>query len=230
MSARHVLSRSLLAGVLLLTLPLLPRASAAQPFGWLLPQGGEVWTAGTTHSVEWTGGNAGWLVNVSIISLVPFQVADVVAVNTANDGYASWTIPANLAPGAYQLYVEEVSQSTYTYSPTFTVQAPPDCGPECTLISASMPVFEPPAGACGQTAADAEAAADAYVRSRLVCQVGYILDVGSIVVDVTVLPVGVCLSGYSGAVVAEASAVACCCPLPLPAIESTWGHLKSLHR
>ncbi len=44
------------------------------------------------------------------------------------------------------------------------------------------------------------------------------------------LPVGFCLSGYSGAFVAEAAGVACCCPDVVPAEDVNWGSVKSLYR
>ncbi len=219
--------------VLLTTLALAaPRASFAQPLGWLLPSGGETWTAGTTHTVEWTGGSPGWSVNVSVIRLVPFQNADLVALGTTNDGFASWTIPANFPPGAYQLYVEEASVSTWTYSQAFTVQAAPACASECQLVAVAMPVFEPPVGACGQTQAQAAANAQAYSQQQLAgaCPAGYSTDPSSVLTDITFLPVGVCLSGYSGAFVAEASSVACCCPAATPAGTTSWGRVKSTYR
>src|SRR5205823_5622719 len=80
--------------------------ASAQPFTWLLPSGGETWTAGTTHTVEWSGGPAS-TVNVYIDRLSPFQVADVVGNGLPNTGFAYWTIPSGLTPGAYQVYVED---------------------------------------------------------------------------------------------------------------------------
>lgn len=224
--------RPLLVGVLALLALSLPRLSFAQPLAWLLPGGGETWTAGTTHSVEWTGGLPGWSVNVRVIRLVPFQTADLVALGTTNDGFASWTIPANFPPGAYQLYVEEASVSAWAYSSTFTVQAAPACTPGCQLVAVAMPSFEPPAGACGPTQAQAAANAQAYSEQQLAgaCPPGYALDSSTIVTDVTFLPIGTCLPGYSGAFVAEASSVACCCPLALPADGTSWGRVKSIYR
>ena len=47
---------------------------------------------------------------------------------------------------------------------------------------------------------------------------------------VTFLPVGGCLTGYGGALIAEASAVACCCAQPTGTTHSTWGRVKSIYR
>jgi hypothetical protein len=225
---------ALLAALLLapLFLAACPPGTSAAALQWTLPVGGETWTAGTTHTVEWSGGVPSWSVNVQVIRLIPFQVAGAVALGTSNDGFASWTIPAGLAPGVYQLYVEEVGLNDYTYGPEFTVATTPPCATGCTAVAVAMPVFEPPAGACGPDDASAMAAAQAYSLQQLAtaCPGGTTLDPASIVTDVTILPVGVCLPGYGGPVVAEASSVACCCAIPTPATERTWGRLKSAYR
>jgi hypothetical protein len=211
---------------------LAPRAAGAQPFGWLLPAGGETWTAGTQHTVEWNGGNPSWSVLVNAIRLVPFQAADAIEASTPNDGFSFWAIPPGLAPGGYLLYVQDTAASTWAYGPAFNIQAGPQCAVGCQQVSVSMPYYEPPVGVCGQTAADAEAAARAYSLQQLAdaCPNGYSIDPSSIVTDVTILPIGVCMSGYSGAFVAEASSVACCCPSPVPASPSSWGKVKSTYR
>ena len=203
--------------------------AGAQAFNWLLPAGGEVWTAGTTHTVEWSGGPAS-NVNVILISLVPYQTIGAFAVNVPNNGAVSWNIPSNLAPGGYQVVVEDVAVTTWLYSQTFTVQAAPQCGVNCSLVSVAMPFFNPPAGACGSTAALAAANAQSWAQSNFACPNGYTLDPSSMVIDVTFLPVGTCLVGYTGAYVAEASAVACCCADPTSTRRSTWGRIKSVYR
>ena len=111
-----------------------PVPAAAQPFSWLLPAGGETWTAGTTHSIEWTGGTPSG--NVSIVL-------------------------AQLEAG---------------------------------------------------------------------CMEGYSIAPGSVVIDATILPVGFCLVTYTGAFVAEAAGMACCCPDAVPAEDVNWGTVKSLYR
>lgn len=207
------------------------RAASAQALNWLLPAGGETWTAGTTHTVEWSGGSAN-NVNVLLVQLSPFQFAGTIASNVPNSGYASWAIPGGLTPGGYQLYVEDPSQPTYTYSQTFTIRSAVVCHTGCSAVSASMPVFQPPAGACGTTAAQAQSAAQSYILSQLssACASGYSVDPTTVLVDVTVLPFGACLAGYSGAFIAEASATGCCCPSATPSQRTTWGRVKSIYR
>lgn len=206
-------------------------SAIAQPFNWLLPQGGETWTAGTTHTVEWTGGPA--IVNVYAISLTPFQVADVIAAGVSNTGFEQWTIPSSLAPGQYILFVGDITNNTvYIYGPTFTVQAGPNCGAGCTVTTANMPFYGSPGGVCDATVAGAQAAATAYLQTLInsSCASGYNLDQSSVIIDVTILPVGVCFAGYGGQYVAEASAVFCCCAGPVPTENKTWGAIKARYR
>lgn len=217
-----------LFAVLALTGALAPAAFA---FTWLLPAGGETWTAGTTHKVEWSGGPAA-NVNVSVIRLVPFQVAGSIAANVPNAGYETWAIPPTLTPGSYQLYVEDTAVSEYTYGPTFTIQAAPQCGEDCTLVAYSVSNYGYPSGMCDTTPGGALTAAQNYVLSNLssACPGGSAIDPSSIVVDATILPFGVCFVGYSGQYIAEASAVACCCPQATPSEASTWGGVKATYR
>jgi hypothetical protein len=201
--------------------------SSAQPFTLTLPAGGETWTAGTTHTLYWTGGNPTWNVNLVFIDVTNSVVYEYFNLNSANTGEAVYTLPASLPTGTYQFYIEEVNDSTWTYGPIFTIVAGPDCGSNCQVIGTA-----PPSLVCGQTQAEAESLATALARSNLVCNSGYILDQSSIVVDVTLLAVGSfnCPSGYSGAYAVEASAVACCCSLPVPTETGTWSRIKSLIR
>ncbi len=219
---------SIIAAVALLA----PRATVAQPLGWVLPAGGETWTAGTRHSIQWSGGSPSWNVLVNADRLVPFQVADNIESSGPNDGFAMWVLPPGLTPGAYLLYVEGIGASTWSYGPTFTVQAGPNCAVGCQQVVVSMNYAEPPLGVCGQTQAEAAALAQSYSLQQLAdaCPNGYTIDPASIMTDVTILPNGVCLSGYSGAFVAEASSVACCCPAPTPADPTSWGRVKSTYR
>lgn len=216
--------------LLCIVLLLAAAPAAAQPFNWLLPAGGETWTAGTTHTVEWSGGPAS-NVDLLLISLSPYQVWGPIAINVPNSGAYSWPIPANVPPGPYQVYVGDTGTPTvWAYSQSITIQAAPTCGANCVLTSVAMPFFDPPAGVCGQTQAEASGFATAWAQSNFACPNGYTLDQGSMVIDVTFLPVGVCLAGYSGPFVAEASAVACCCADPAPVPRSTWGRVKSRYR
>lgn len=218
-----------LAAVLLLS----PRVSAAQAFTWQVPAGGETWTAGTSHSVEWTGGPVAMNVNVLLISITLNAVVGPVALNAPYLLPASWAIPANLPPGPYQLYIEDVGTTTYQYSGIFTVQAGPTCSQGCVQVAIAPGNFGGyPATHCGTTAADAMANAQSWLSAQLAnaCAQGWNIDNSSIMADYTFLPTGACYVGQFGAFMVEASAVACCCPGPTDARKSTWGTLKVRYR
>lgn len=154
----------------------------------------------------------------------------MIVASTPNDGSYSWTVWSNQPTDNYGVYIEAGSQSDWLYGPAFTINAAPTCDPNCQLASVAMPYFEPPAGVCGQTQAEASGHAVTWAQSNFACPQGTTLDQGSMVIDVSFLPFGVCLSGYTGAFVAEASAVACCCPDPTPAKRATWGRVKTVYR
>ena len=50
----------------------LPSAALASAPTWMVPAGGETWTAGTHHTIEWSGGGA----NATIFALVLVEVAN----------------------------------------------------------------------------------------------------------------------------------------------------------
>jgi len=131
--ARHL--RSHVAIALAAALLLLPRIASAQPFAFQVPAGGETWTAGTTHTIEWTGGPIGVNSNVYLISIVPFQSQGPIVLNSPYLQPASWAISSGLPPGQYQLYIEDVGSTTYSYSNIFTVQARPTCASGCAAIA-----------------------------------------------------------------------------------------------
>jgi hypothetical protein len=218
---------ALLALLAVLVLAAAPARSEAQPFTLTLPAGGETWTAGTSHTLYWTGGSPTWSVNMAFIDVTNAVVYQYFNLNGPNNGETVFTLPAGLPAGTYQFYIEEVNDSTWTYGPQFTIQEGPDCGSTCTAIGTA-----PPSVVCGQTQAEAESLATALATSNLVCQSGMILDQSSIMVDVTLLAIGAfpCPGGYSGAYAVEASAVACCCELPVPVELGTWGRIKSILR
>jgi hypothetical protein len=199
--------------------------SHAQPFALTLPAGGETWTAGTSHTLYWSGGNPTWNVNLALIDVTNNLTVQFFNMNGLNNGETVYTLPANLPSGTYSFYIEEVAFATWTYGPSFTIQAGPDCGSNCQVIGTA-----PPSLVCGATQAIAESLATALAKSNLVCTVGNVLDLSSVMVDVTLLSVGAfnCPVGYTGAYAVEASAVACCCALPVPTQQGTWGKIKSL--
>ena len=221
---------------LVLVMAGLPLAAAAAPPVWLVPAGGEIWTAGTTHTLEWSGGDPTTVSAVAYVEqFAPFGIYYIP--NLAffvNNGTASWPIPATLQPGTYKVVI---SSDGITYSAEFTIHAPPECLSACQQVTASFPaVFPPgtalPIGACANSAAAAASLAHQFVYAQLSgqCFSGYTLDPASVVIDVTVLPLGVCYSGYTGPFIAEASGFGCCCPDPVPTTPESWGTVKGQYR
>ncbi len=210
-----------------------PQSAFAQAFTWLSPVGGEVWTAGTTHTLEWSGGPSGSNLTVQLIRLSPFQVAGTVQSNMPYGFATPMTIPANLPPGAYQVYVSDTPTTTWAYSSTFTIQAPPACAAGCALVAVA-PEFSGgyPLTSCGTTAAIAYSNAQSWLTTKLsnACPAGYVLDPSSVVSEFTQLPLGSCYVGEFGAYQVEATAVACCCPGPTSGRRSSWGGVKTHYR
>jgi hypothetical protein len=162
--------------------------------------------------------------------------AQVIAAYYPNTGYLSWSIPANLAPGTYQLAIGFVSTGTLISS-EFTIRPAPECLSGCSLVAFNMPACSPylgipPVGACGYSTAEAFGLADDLIRAQLgsQCFAGYAISPGSVVIDYTLLPIGTCLSGFTGPYVVEVAGYACCCPQGVPTRRPSWGDLKSHYR
>jgi hypothetical protein len=232
---------ALLALAALAALAPAPAALAQTPVTWLVPAGGETWTAGTTHTIEWSGGGPSVFAIVYVQQFPPY--AQVPVQGNAffpNNGHGTWTLSTdqNLLPlGNYRLLIGMQNDNTPYYSNEFTVAPAPECLSHCSQVWASFPVPSPfyselPLGACGTSPHAAGSAAYAYIQSELAiqCNSGWTLDPNSLVIDVTSLPIGSCLRGYSGAYVAEASGTGCCCEDVVPARRATWGTLKTLYR
>lgn len=74
------------------------------------PNGGEVWTTGTTNTITWTSNIVG---NVRIALLKNGIQRALISSGTPNDGTHSWLIPAGLTPGAD--YKVKISSLSYPY-------------------------------------------------------------------------------------------------------------------
>jgi hypothetical protein len=227
----------------LLAAAALPLSALASAPTWMVPAGGETWTAGTYHTIEWAGGGP----NTTIFALVLVEIANpafsnwvTVSAFFPNNGYIGFTIPVNVNPGAYKLMmgIDQDPGGPYD-SPVFNIQAAPECLSGCYQVWASFPgpspsFSAPPIGQCATSPSQAEAMAVAYIQNQLAsqCGEGYSLDAGSVVIDVTLLPVGDCLIQESSGpmFVAEATGVGCCCQDAVPSTPQSWGTLKSLYR
>lgn len=78
-------------------------------------------TAGTTAQIRWQGGDPLVPVNVLLIDTDQWAVVQQIALGITDDGQEYWAIPSDLDPGDYQIYVEDVNQTAWTYGTPFTV-------------------------------------------------------------------------------------------------------------
>lgn len=218
----------------LVTLALAVPAGAST---WLLPAGGEIWTAGTSHTVAWNGTGTSAIVTYHPLPLS--MTGYVVAAFFPNNGYVTFSIPASTPPGQYVMQVAYQAGDPPVYSQPFTIVAPPECLNGCNLVAASMPASSPwtgspPLATCGFTVTAATSNAEAYILSALSaqCAEGYSIDPGSAHIDFTVLPAGVgaCMVGNFGYFMAEASGFACCCQDAVPVEAHNWGDVKARYR
>jgi hypothetical protein len=108
-------------------LAVLPQlAVAATPVTWLVPAGGEVWTAGTTHTIEWSGGDPSVFVVAYVQQFPPYGSAAVPGnAFFPNNGHGIWALttdPTYLPPGSYKLAIgiQGDNNGPY-YSNAFTI-------------------------------------------------------------------------------------------------------------
>lgn len=95
------------------------------------PVNGYQVAAGSTIAVTWTGPGTS-NVNIHLIHVATWTSAGAIVTNTADDGTEMWTIPCDLRPGQYQIYVEDVAVTDWTYGTTF------DILPCCPTSSSSV--------------------------------------------------------------------------------------------
>ena len=100
---------------------------AAAAYVLLNPGGGERFLTGSKFMVFWTGGLPDEKVNVYLIKIKPFVTVALIASNNPNDGKQQWTIPATfikptINPQMYQVYIENVSRTAWTYGPVFEIK------------------------------------------------------------------------------------------------------------
>lgn len=218
------------AALLLSLATLLIVPALARAFTFQVPAGGETWTAGTTHTIEWTG-TPGGNVNIQVIDFNTASVVGNVTLNAPNAFVASWNLPPTLPPGQYQLYIEDVPVTTWSYGPVFTVRAMPPCAVGCTVVTVAPTYYGAyPGTQCSTDSGVALASAQSWLGAQLATLCTGVVDPSSVLADYTYLPSAACEVGQFGPYAVEATAVACCCAGATPAERRTWGRLKTIYR
>lgn len=121
-------------------------AQSATGFVITSPLEGDVFCAGTSHLITWTGGDAAWNVDIALVDVPSWTVSNWIASGTPNDGSELWNIPAALPSSSYLIYIQEVGQMTWTYGGTFFVNPPLTltCAPNKTVECNTDWRFDPP--------------------------------------------------------------------------------------
>lgn len=101
-------------------------AEGAAAYTVVAPVNGFQVAAGSTIAVTWTGPGTS-NVEIALIQSSPFITALTIASNTADDGVEMWTIPCDLPPGQYLIYIEDMAVTDWTYGTTFDIL--PCCPP-----------------------------------------------------------------------------------------------------
>ncbi|HEX7880329.1 MAG TPA: hypothetical protein VF720_13020 [Candidatus Eisenbacteria bacterium] len=221
--ASHVV-RTILTAVTLAAVA--PAIALAVPYTWAVPMGGETWGTGHVHTLLWSGGPAN-PTNIYLIHVPSNTVAQVVALNTVNDGEVQFRLNSGLAPGPYLFYIEDNIPTEWTYGPEIQIRETPACIAPCTQGS-----FGAPLTVCGQTQAEAESLAIALAQSHISCGMAGNVVPGSVSIETTLINVGgyPCPAPYGGAYAVEVSAVWCCCHEPTDVEGRTWSGIKVLLR
>jgi hypothetical protein len=91
---------------------------------------GQSWAIGSKHDLLWSGGQANWLINLSLIDQTTYKTYGAIFGNLANTGSVSWTVPSDLPSGIYSVYANCANCALdtfglYSYSLyNFTVPTP----------------------------------------------------------------------------------------------------------
>lgn len=127
----------LLAVVGLLVIGQTRLATATSHYVLTVPTANSLWLAGTTMTIQWTGGPPATAVKLVLGDVPSWTTAATIGVNLPNTGSYTWTIPANLPTSTYLVYIEAMDQSTWAYGPHITIQAV-DTRPDLTITKKSV--------------------------------------------------------------------------------------------
>ena len=95
-------------------------SDGAAAYSVTAPVNGYQVAAGSTIAVTWTGPGTS-NVDIHAIHVPTWTSAGAIVSNTADDGQEFWTIPCDLRPGQYQIYVQNVAVTDWTYGTTFDI-------------------------------------------------------------------------------------------------------------
>jgi hypothetical protein len=100
---------------------------AQAPFAVTSPAEGSVVVPGQPVTVQWTGGDSAWLVDVQLVDWSINQVVAGVAASVPNTGSLTWTIPVTLPFGlkacgrtSMAFAVTNVQRTSWAYGPVFS--------------------------------------------------------------------------------------------------------------
>jgi|GEM_PF-4757816 len=103
-------------------------ASSALAFGQFSitsPPQGATFSAGQPVTIQWTGGDPDWTVNIQLIDYNYYQVVKGLGTGP-NSGSRTWTFPSDLTCGhVIGFYIENVQRTSWTYGPNYTFVCPP---------------------------------------------------------------------------------------------------------
>ena len=86
------------------------------------PHSGDCWKQGSTHTITWTKSGT---MNANVKIRLMQSGAKILAItdSTPNNGSYSWTVPATVTDGYYQIRVKTIDNAVYDDSDTFQIKA-----------------------------------------------------------------------------------------------------------
>jgi hypothetical protein len=123
--ARISVVLTLILSLFFITIPV-----QAQSYSWFeitAPSNGSVFSLGQPVTIQWTGGDPEWSVNIYLIDVTRWTATGSTAMNIPNSGSFDGMFPTVLPEylggpcgHTYQFYVENVQRTMWTYGPYFT--------------------------------------------------------------------------------------------------------------
>ena len=112
----------LIAASLLLFGIIRPVSGSSHMFTITSPTASSFWYPGSTVNITWTGGSGSTLVNLSLVDVNAWTVYTGIAGSVPNNGSFTWTVPQNVPPGTYLVYIENVERTVWAYGPNFQIK------------------------------------------------------------------------------------------------------------